>query len=167
MKVYTKTGDKGTTSLLSGERVEKDTLRVDAYGTVDELDSILGMARAFVTNADVRDTIYSLQKLLGLLMADVASLKLAQPYMTQEHITILEQTIDKYDALLEPLTKFLIPGDTQGAAMLDLARTVARRAERRLITLAKQEEVNNCVLICLNRISDLCFILSRVEVEVK
>lgn len=167
MKVYTKTGDKGTTSLLSGERVEKDTLRVDAYGTVDELDSILGMARAFVTNADVRDTIYSLQKLLGLLMADVASLKLAQPYITQEHITILEQTIDKYDALLEPLTKFLIPGDTQGAAMLDLARTVARRAERRLITLAKQEEVNNCVLICLNRISDLCFILSRVEVEVK
>lgn len=167
MKVYTKTGDKGTTSLLSGERVAKDTLRVDAYGTVDELDSILGMARAFVTRTDVRDTVYSLQKLLGLLMADVASLKLAQPYITQEHITILEQTIDKYDALLEPLTKFLIPGDTQGAAMLDLARTVARRAERRLITLSKQEEVNNCALICLNRISDLCFILSRVEVEVK
>lgn len=167
MKVYTKTGDKGTTSLLSGERVAKDTLRVDAYGTVDELDSILGMARAFVIRTDVRDTVYSLQKLLGLLMADIASLKLAQPYITQEHITILEQTIDEYDALLEPLTKFLIPGDTQGAAMLDLARTVARRAERRLITLSKQEEVNNCVLICLNRISDLCFILSRVEVEVK
>lgn len=167
MKVYTKTGDKGTTSLLSGERVEKDTLRVDAYGTVDELDSVLGMARAFVKREDVRETIYSLQKLLGMLMADVASLKLEQPYITTEHVNILEQTIDKFDALLQPLTKFLVPGDTQGAAMLDLARTVTRRAERRLITLSKQEAVNHNVLICLNRISDLCFILARVEVEVK
>ncbi|WP_019879652.1 cob(I)yrinic acid a,c-diamide adenosyltransferase [Succinispira mobilis] len=167
MKVYTKTGDKGTTSLLSGERVEKDTLRVDAYGTVDELDSVLGMARAFVKREDVRETIYSLQKLLGMLMADVASLKLEQPYITTEHVNILEQTIDKFDALLQPLTKFLVPGDTQGAAMLDLARTVTRRAERRLITLSKQEAVNHNVLVCLNRISDLCFILARVEVEVK
>ena len=167
MKVYTKTGDKGTTSLLSGERVEKDTLRVDAYGTVDELDSVLGMARAFVKREDVRETIYSLQKLLGMLMADVASLKLEQPYIATEHVNILEQTIDKFDALLQPLTKFLVPGDTQGAAMLDLARTVTRRAERRLITLSKQEAVNHNVLICLNRISDLCFILARVEVEVK
>lgn len=167
MKVYTKTGDKGTTSLLSGERVEKDTLRVDAYGTVDELDSVLGMARAFVKREDVREAIYSLQKLLGMLMADVASLKLEQPYITTEHVNILEQTIDKFDALLQPLTKFLVPGDTQGAAMLDLARTVTRRAERRLITLSKQEAVNHNVLICLNRISDLCFILARVEVEVK
>lgn len=167
MKVYTKTGDKGTTSLLSGERVEKDTLRVDAYGTVDELDSVLGMARAFVKREDVRETIYSLQKLLGMLMADVASLKLEQPYITTEHVNILEQTIDKFDALLQPLTKFLVPGDTQGAAMLDLARTVTRRAERRLITLSKQEAINHNVLVCLNRISDLCFILARVEVEVK
>lgn len=167
MKVYTKTGDKGTTSLLSGERVEKDTLRVDAYGTVDELDSVLGMARAFVKREDVRETIYSLQKLLGMLMADVASLKLEQPYITTEHVNILEQTIDKFDALLQPLTKFLVPGDTQGAAMLDLARTVTRRAERRLIALSKQEAINHNVLVCLNRISDLCFILARVEVEVK
>ena len=167
MKVYTKTGDKGTTSLLSGERVEKDTLRVETYGTVDELDSVLGMARAFAKREDVQETIYSLQKLLGMIMADVASLNLKEPYITNEHVVILEQTIDKFDALLQPLTKFLIPGDTQGAAMLDLARTVARRTERRLISLAKQETINNNVLICLNRISDLCFILSRVEVEVK
>ena len=100
-------------------------------------------------------------------MADVASLKLEQPYITTEHVNILEQTIDKFDALLQPLTKFLVPGDTQGAAMLDLARTVTRRAERRLITLSKQEAVNHNVLVCLNRISDLCFILARVEVEVK
>lgn len=167
MKVYTKTGDKGTTGLLSGERVEKDCLRVNVYGTIDELDSALGMARAFVVRDDVKESIYNLQKLLGLMMADVASINLQEPYITAEHITTIEQSIDKFDALLEPLRHFIIPGDTQGAAMLDLARTVARRAERLCISLSKQEQVNNNVLICLNRISDFCFIMSRVEVEVK
>lgn len=167
MKVYTKTGDKGTTGLLSGERVEKDSLRVNVYGTIDELDSALGMARAFVVRSDVKENIYNLQKLLGLMMADVASLNLKEPYITAEHIATIEQSIDKFDAMLEPLRHFIIPGDTQGAAMLDLARTVARRAERLCISLSKQEQVNNNVLICLNRISDFCFIMARVEVEVK
>lgn len=167
MKVYTKTGDKGTTALLSGERVAKDCLRVNVYGTIDELDSALGMARAFVVRADVKENIYNLQKLLGLMMADVASLNLQEPYITAEHITVIEQSIDKFDAMLEPLRHFIIPGDTQGAAMLDLARTVGRRAERLCISLAQQEQVNNNVLICLNRISDFCFIMARVEVEVK
>lgn len=167
MKVYTKTGDKGTTALLSGERVAKNCLRVNVYGTIDELDSALGMARAFVVRADVKENIYNLQKLLGLMMADVASLNLQEPYINAEHITVIEQSIDKFDAMLEPLRHFIIPGDTQGAAMLDLARTVGRRAERLCISLAQQEQVNNNVLICLNRISDFCFIMARVEVEVK
>lgn len=167
MKVYTKTGDKGTTALLSGERVAKDCLLVNVYGTIDELDSALGMARAFVVRADVKENIYNLQKLLGLMMADVASLNLQEPYINAEHITVIEQSIDKFDAMLEPLRHFIIPGDTQGAAMLDLARTVGRRAERLCISLAQQEQVNNNVLICLNRISDFCFIMARVEVEVK
>ena len=167
MKVYTKTGDKGTTALLSGERVAKDSLRVNTYGTIDELDSTLGMARAFAIRADVKESIYNLQKMLGLMMADVASLNLKEPYITAEHVTLIEQSIDKFDALLEPLRHFIIPGDTQGAAMLHLARTVARRAERLCITLSKQEQVNEHVLICLNRISDFCFIMSRVEAEVK
>lgn len=167
MKVYTKTGDKGTTALLSGERVEKDSLRVNVYGTIDELDSALGMARAFVVRVDVKENIYNLQKLLGLMMADVASLNLKESYITIEHIALIEQSIDKFDTLLEPLRHFIIPGDTQGAAMLDLARTIARRAERLCISLSKQESINNNVLICLNRISDFCFIMARVEVEVK
>lgn len=165
MKVYTKTGDKGTTSLLSGERVAKDSLRVNVYGNVDELTSALGMARAFVQNPEVKENVLKLQKLLGLMMADLASL--SDDYITAEHITAIEQAIDALDAKLAPLKHFIIAGDTQGAAMLDLARTVARRAERLAITLSKQESVNNNVLICLNRISDFCFIMSRVESELK
>lgn len=164
--VYTRTGDKGTTGLLSGERVPKHSLRVEAYGTIDEVNSALGLARASVKREDVKETIYKVQQLLMSLMADVASLNLPEPYITNEHVKILEQTIDKFDSLLKPLARFLIPGDTLGAAGLDLARTVTRRAERACLRVAEKEEVNENVLVCLNRISDLCFILSRVEVEV-
>ncbi len=163
MKIYTKTGDKGTTSLLSGERVPKDSLRVNVYGNVDELDSALGMARAFAQNTQVKDSIYNLQKLLGLMMADLSSLQ--EDYITAEHVTAIEQAIDAFDAQLTPLTAFIIPGDTQGAAMLDLARTVSRRTERLAITLAKEESVNPQVLIALNRISDYCFTMARIEAE--
>ncbi len=166
-KVYTKTGDKGTTGLYTGERVAKDSLRVEAYGSIDEVTSALGLARAFVRRDDVKETIYDLQKMLMAVMADVASLNPPKPYITQEHVSLLEHTIDKYDALLQPLTKFLIPGDTQGAAALDIARTTSRRAERNLLRLNKEEKVNEQVLIAMNRLSDLCFTLSRVEVEVR
>lgn len=166
MKVYTKTGDKGTTGLLSGERVAKDSLRVEAYGTMDEVNSALGLARAFAEKSEVKDTVFKLQKLLGLMMADVASLNKKEDYITSEHVTILEETIDSFDAKLAPLNAFLTPGDTKGAAGLDIARTTTRRAERNLITLSKEEEVNPNVLVCLNRLSDLCFILARVEVEI-
>jgi cob(I)alamin adenosyltransferase len=98
--VYTRTGDKGTTGLYTGQRVAKQSLRVEAYGSVDEINSALGMARAFVARADVKDTIYSLQKLLMSIMADVASLDLPKPYITEEHVTLLEHTIDQYDGML-------------------------------------------------------------------
>lgn len=166
MKVYTKTGDRGTTGLLSGERVAKDSLRVDAYGTIDEVNSALGLARAFVEKADVQATIFKAQSLLGLMMADVASLNKKEDYITPEHVTILEQTIDSFDAKLKPLNAFITPGETKGAAGLDIARTTTRRAERNLIKLSKVEDVNPNVLVCLNRLSDLCFILARVEVEI-
>ena len=100
-------------------------------------------------------------------MADVASLNLPEPYIKEEHVKMFEETIDRYDALLQPLKQFLIPGDNVGSAALDIARTTTRRAERCLLRLAETEPVNNNVLICLNRLSDLCFILSRVENEVK
>lgn len=165
--VYTRTGDKGTTGLLSGERVPKHSLRVEAYGSIDEINSALGLARASAAREDVKETIYKVQQLLMSLMADVASLNLPEPYITHEHVAILEGTIDTFDAMLKPLARFIIPGDTQGAAALDLARTVTRRAERACLRVAEKEEINENVLVCLNRISDLCFILSRVEVEVQ
>lgn len=166
MKVYTKTGDKGQTGLYTGERVDKDSVRVEAYGMVDEADSALGMARAIAVNPEVKTTIYDLQKLLWSLMADVASIG-AQPRITGKEVQQLEALIDKFDAELPPLTSFLVPGDTASSAALDIARTVTRRAERQLWRLSRQEELAGEGLVFLNRLSDLCFVLARVEINGK
>jgi len=163
MKVYTKTGDQGTTGLLTGERIEKDSLRVEAYGAIDEINSALGLGRAWSTKADVQEVIGNVQKMLMLLMAELASKDGSAQYITQENITQLEGYIDNFDAQLLPLRNFIMPGDTTGGAALDLARTVTRRAERQVIRLSRQEKINAHVLITLNRLSDLCFIMSRIE----
>lgn len=164
MGVYTKTGDKGTTGLLTGERVAKDSVRVEAYGNVDELNSVLGLARAWCEKAEVRDELLGLQKLLMLLMAELASAATKDSiYITAEHVRQLEQIIDRFEQQLPPLTSFLIPGGSKGGAFLDLARTTARRAERQSWRLAKEESVGEPVLIALNRLSDLCFVLMRFE----
>ncbi|VBB05676.1 atp:cob(i)alamin adenosyltransferase pduo-type [Lucifera butyrica] len=163
VKVYTKTGDDGTTGLLTGQRVSKDSLRVEAYGTVDEVNSALGMARALCTDTEVRQTIHNLQKLLMLLMAEIASQDAGKSFVHSEHSITLEQQIDHFDAKLPPLNHFIVPGDTPGAAALDLARTVTRRAERCVLRLSHEEPVNEQVRIVLNRLSDLCFVLSRME----
>jgi cob(I)alamin adenosyltransferase len=166
MKIYTKTGDKGTTSLYTGERVAKDSDRVEAYGTVDELDSAFGLARTLCRNGEVVTVIYEVQKLLWLVMAEVASQGDQKSPITCEQVQFIEQRIDSFDAKLQPLTNFLIPGGCPGSAALDVARTVARRAERQLWRLNRLETLNEQVLVILNRISDLCFVLSRVENEV-
>ena len=163
MKVYTKTGDEGLTGLYTGERVPKDSLRVEVYGTVDELDSALGMARAFTQRNEVRETILELQQLLPSLMADIASIGQAAR-ITGRDIQRLEDMIDSFDGKLPPISAFIIPGDTPGAACLDLARTVARRAERQLWRLSRSEKIAGQGLVFLNRLSDLCFVLSRVEI---
>ena len=167
-KVYTKTGDKGTTGLLTGERVKKTSARVEAYGTVDEINSALGLARANCTKPEVKEAILKLQKLLMLIMADLASGDDKEQYVTTEHVTALEQMIDEFDAKLPPLKSFIIPGDTPGAAALDLARTVTRRAERQTLRFKEVEadaKVAEPLLISLNRLSDFCFVLSRFEAE--
>lgn len=163
MKVYTKTGDKGITGLLTGERIEKDSLRVEAYGTIDEISSALGLARVWCTKTDVQEMIYKAQKTLMMIMAELASINGDTHYITQEHSKQFEEYIDKLDAALPPLTEFIIPGGNAGAAALDLARTVTRRAERQVIRLSRREKVDEYVLITLNRLSDLCFMLSRSE----
>lgn len=165
MKVYTKTGDKGTTSLLSGERVDKDSLRVEAYGTVDEITSALGLSRAFCKKPEVTEAISKLQKLLMMVMAQLASKGDKVSYITNEQVELLEKTIDSFEEKLPPLKEFLIPGDTPGAAALDMARTTTRRAERQVLRLAKAEPVDEAVVISLNRLSDLCFILMRFELK--
>ena len=164
--VYTRTGDKGTTGLYTGERVSKCSTRVESYGNLDEITSALGLARSLVKRDDVKEAIFNVQKLLMSMMADVASLNLPQPYITEEHVKLFESTIDKFDSMLQPLNHFIIPGDTLGAGALDIARTTTRRAERQLLRLNETEPVNPQLLICVNRLSDLCFILARVETEV-
>lgn len=162
MGVYTKTGDKGTTGLLTGQRVDKDCLRVEAYGMVDECNAALGMARALCKKAEVQEKLLRVQKLNMLLMAELASLS-DERYVTAEHVAALEAMIDEIEAKLPKLASFLTPGDTPGGAALDLARTTARRAERQALRLAKTEDVGQDALIALNRLSDLCFVLMRLE----
>lgn len=165
-KVYTRTGDKGKTSLYTGERVSKASLRVETYGTIDEADSVLGMARAFATHDKVKETVFKVQKELWLLMADIASLG-TEPNIKEEHVTALEHTIDEYDAELAPLDHFLVPGETKSSAPLDMARSVVRRAERLMWRLGEEEDIHESDLKYLNRLSDLCFILARYESEVQ
>lgn len=116
-KVYTRTGDKGKTSLYTGERVSKGCQRVETYGTIDEVDSVLGEARAFATHDNVKETIYALQKELWLLMADVASVG-KEANITPDHVTKLEQIIDTYTDELAPLDHFLVPGIPRAPASL-------------------------------------------------
>lgn len=165
-KVYTRTGDRGKTSLYTGERVSKDSLRVEAYGSVDEADSVLGQARAFAVHENVKSTIYKLQKDLWMLMADVASVG-NEPNIKPEDVTELERLIDSYAESLQPLDHFLVPGETKSESFLNAARSVVRRAERAMWRLNESEPVNEVDIRYLNRLSDLCFTLGRYESEVK
>jgi len=165
-KVYTRTGDRGKTSLYTGERVSKDSLRVEAYGSVDEADSVLGQARAFAVHENVKSTIYKLQKDLWMLMADVASVG-NEPNIKPEDVTELERLIDSYTESLQPLDHFLVPGETKSESFLNAARSVVRRAERAMWRLNETEPVNEVDIRYLNRLSDLCFTLGRYESEVK
>lgn len=165
-KVYTRTGDRGKTSLYTGERVSKDSLRVEAYGSVDEADSVLGQARVFAVHENVKSTIYKLQKDLWMLMADVASVG-NEPNIKPEDVTELERLIDSYTESLQPLDHFLVPGETKSESFLNAARSVVRRAERAMWRLNESEPVNEVDIRYLNRLSDLCFTLGRYESEVK
>ena len=164
MSVTTKTGDQGQTSLFTGERIAKDDLRVEVYGIVDSLGSTLGMARAFAENKRVKDNIYGVQKQLGMLMADFAS-RNKPPHITEEMIAGIEAEITSIEESLPALKEFIIPGDKKSSAMLDLARTTARAAERHAWTLARRGSVAEVDLRYLNRLSDYIFVVMRLEDE--
>lgn len=161
-KVYTRTGDGGETSLVGGRRVSKADPRVAAYGDIDELNSVIGLARARLNDAQVDDALSLVQNDLFTLGADLASpADVEVPRITDEFISALEELSDTFLKELEPLTEFILPGGSEAGATLHLARTVARRAERNVVALQQIEEVNPKTVIYLNRLSDLLFILAR------
>jgi cob(I)alamin adenosyltransferase len=169
MKIYTRKGDKGETSLFGGRRVSKDELRVEAYGTVDELNSALGLAVAKLPKAmeDWRDPLVTVQSDLFTLGAMLATPQTGAakpehiPELAEARVEALEDWIDKLDEELTPLKAFVLPGGSESAAMLHLARSVCRRGERRVVALEKQEEVQPRIIKYLNRLSDFLFTLAR------
>jgi cob(I)alamin adenosyltransferase len=162
-RVYTRTGDTGETSLVDGSRVSKDDLRVTAYGEVDELNSVLGLARAWAEDEQVASILEEMQNDLFIVGADLATPHGTEvPRVIQEMVDHQEQLIDELLEELEPLREFILPGGTLAGSALHLARAVARRAERGVVTLAYREELNANCLRYLNRVSDLLFVLARI-----
>jgi len=162
-KLYTKTGDKGETSLFGGKRVSKDNQRVCACGDVDELNASLGVVRSLTDEVSVGKMLEQIQRQLFVLGADLASPKeMADvPRVTEEDVTRLERFIDSLEGELPPLRNFLLPGGHAVAAHLHLARTICRRAERSAVTLFRAEGSGELAIKYLNRLSDLLFVLSR------
>lgn len=166
MKIYTKTGDGGDTGLFAGPRVRKDHPRIEAYGTVDELNSVLGLVRADEPPRDIDYVLSAIQHDLFTLGAELATPEPQEHDLDRigaGHIERLERAIDDFDAELPPLREFILPGGERIAAGLHLARTVCRRAERCVVTLAEApgENVRREAIIYLNRLSDLLFVLAR------
>lgn len=166
MKIYTKTGDKGTTSLVGGTRVSKTHIRLEAYGTVDELNSHLGLLITYLPHQQdqrflqhVQDTLFAVGSHLA---TDQEKTKLkAASVITPEQVEAMEREIDRLDAQLPPLTAFVLPGGSRGAAVCHICRTVCRRAERRILALSEQAEISLQLLAYVNRLSDYLFVLSR------
>ena len=168
-KLYTRTGDRGKTALFGGKRVSKDHPRVVAYGTLDELNSILGVAISFIRQRKVVASLHAIQSELFDIGAELASerpvrrgKKSAGVFRLDDAPTQrLEALIDDYDARVPELRTFILPAGTTAASMLHLARTVCRRAEREVVTLSRKDAVNPAILTYLNRLNDLLFVLAR------
>ncbi len=166
MKIYTKKGDTGNTSLFGGQTVPKSSTRIDAYGTVDELNSVLGIVRSLKPDSIIDQWLNVIQHQLFVLGADLAT-----PYsretridrISEDEISYLEKLIDKMDEELPALKNFILPGGTQAAAQLHLARTVCRRAERITVSCLEDDYVSEMTIKYLNRLSDFLFMLGRYE----
>ncbi|MER3115785.1 cob(I)yrinic acid a,c-diamide adenosyltransferase [Bacillus subtilis] len=166
MKLYTKTGDKGQTGLVGG-RTDKDSLRVESYGTIDELNSFIGLALAELSGQpgfeDLTVELLTIQHELFDCGGDLAIVTERKDYkLTEESVSFLETRIDAYTAEAPELKKFILPGGSKCASLLHIARTITRRAERRVVALMKSEEIHETVLRYLNRLSDYFFAAARV-----
>jgi cob(I)alamin adenosyltransferase len=167
-KVYTRTGDDGTTGLGGGQRVPKDSPRIAAYGTVDELSSAIGAAiaaglaeRLAATLLRIQNELFNLGSDLCILEEDKA--RMPVPTIEERHVTALETLMDELSTELPPLENFILPGGSPGAAHLHIARTVCRRAERLLVALAREEAIGPYTVRYLNRLSDALFVMARYE----
>jgi len=164
MKIYTKTGDDGTTALFGGKRVPKHALRIDAYGTVDELNSALGALIVSIEDADLQDKLRNMQSRLfdvGSHLAAVPGKKLNLPKVSNNLVQDLEDEMDRMNETLPALRHFVLPGNCESNARAHICRTVCRRAERLVVALSESEEVDHVLVIYLNRLSDYFFVLSR------
>jgi cob(I)alamin adenosyltransferase len=163
MKIYTKGGDGGETGLYGGARVRKDDVRVEAYGTIDELNAALGLAASSAADAEIRESIVAVQQELFAAGWDLSTPVGAFAIrMTDSHAVRLEGEIDRFEAELEPLRNFILPGGSPDACALHLARCICRRAERRVVSLMQEADINPEVEKYLNRLSDHLFVLARL-----
>lgn len=180
MKIYTKKGDEGFTTLFGTGSYSKDHVRIEAYGTVDELNSVIGtvIAEIAVVSANLEDSdstrsflqiihfLQEIQKQLFVIGAELAtpnpSAKMEAGFIQLSHVTLLEKEIDQMETELKPLTQFILPGGSKPASLLHLARTVCRRAERKVISLFHEEKVRSELIVYLNRLSDFLFVMARL-----
>ena len=169
MKIYTKTCDKGETSLFGGERVKKSAQRLKAYGTIDELNSFIGLTVVETADSRVRELLQKIQEKLFVLGADLATpenektKKINVFRIDNSFISFTEENIDRFQKELDELKSFILPGGTKSGSLLHVSRAVCRRAEREIVELEKTEKINKNIIVYLNRLSDLFFVLSRYE----
>jgi cob(I)alamin adenosyltransferase len=166
MKIYTKKGDSGETSLFGGQRVSKSSKRIETYGTVDELNSVLGVALSHGVEPRTQELLDKIQIQLFVLGSDLAtppSKKIKIDRIGTTEIEFLEESIDELEESLEPLTSFILPGGSSAGATLHVGRTVCRRAERLTVDCAKSDEISESAIKYLNRLSDFLFVLARFE----
>jgi len=167
VKIYTRGGDKGETSLLGGKRISKSSLRINAYGSVDELNSAIGVAISFIDYKEVKDVLERVQNELFVVGSDLADPSYPEnpnkiPRVSDEMVKQMESTIDRYYEEVEQVQYFILPGGTKGASLLHLARGIARRAERIAVELSLSENINPAVIAYLNRLSSLLFVFARL-----
>ena len=168
-KIYTKTGDNGETGLFGGERVSKNSERIEAYGTVDELNSFIGLAVTKIKSDEIKSLLIKIQNELFIVGSDLATpdtgsnKKLNVQRVPEDFFNEAEEAIDQFEIKLEQLKNFILPGGSEGAALLHVCRTICRRAERRVVALNKSTSSKNNIIIFLNRLSDLFFVLARYE----
>ena len=162
-KIYTRTGDKGSTQLGDGKKVDKNSLRVDAYGSVDEANATIGLS-ILRTNTKIKKILQIIQNDLFDLGADLCmpdKKKIQKLKITKDRVDYIEKKIDSFNKELAPLSSFILPGGSESSTYLHIARTVTRRAERKVVALSKKEKINSVTIIYLNRLSDLLFVLAR------